>query len=250
MPDPSLGLPNGGAFEPTSVSYIPTIMDRLDAAGLTWKIYGSVKGQGSYGLWDICPNFAECVYTGQDSNLVANRQFATDAANGSLPSFSVVTPGGNGTFLESCHNDESMTACDNWLGQLVNDVENSPDWPSTAIFITFDDFGGFYDQVYPGTDSNPDGTQEGPRVPMIIVSPYAKGGYTDTTPTTFSGILAYTEHIFGLSPLGPNDANAYDFSNAFDYSQAPLSPVHMIRRPLSPAAKRIRITPALADDPS
>jgi len=250
VPDPSLGLPNGGAFEPTRVQYIPTIMDRLNKAGLTWKIYGAVKGQGSYGLWDICPTFAECLYTRQDKNLVANSQFAPDAADGNLSSFSVVTPGGDHTFLESCHNEESMTACDNWLGQLVSDVEGGPDWNSTAIFITYDDFGGFYDQVYPGTNSNPDGTQEGPRVPMIIVSPYAKPGYTDTTPTTFAGILAYTEHIFGLSPLGPNDAHAYDFSNSFNYSQAPLRPVRMVQRPLPPSARHLRITPELANDPS
>jgi phospholipase C len=143
-----------------------------------------------------------------------------------------------------------MTACDNWTGQLVTEIENSPDWASTAIFITFDDFGGFYDQVYPGTNTNPDGTQQGPRTPMIIVSPYAKPGYTDTMPATFAGILAYTEHLFGLSPLGANDADAYDFRNAFNYSQAPLPPVRMVMRPLPPWAKHLRISRALANDPS
>ena len=70
------------------------------------------------------------------------------------------------------------------------------------------------------------------------------------TPATFAGILAYTEHLFGLSPLGVNDADAYDFRNAFNYSQAPLSPVHMVTRPLPARAKHLRITPALASDPS
>jgi hypothetical protein len=76
------------------------------------------------------------------------------------------------------------------------------------------------------------GTAQGPRVPLIIVSPYAKPGYTDTTATTFAGILGYTEHIFGLSPLGANDAAAYPFTNAFDYNQAILKPVRMVHRPL------------------
>jgi phospholipase C len=143
-----------------------------------------------------------------------------------------------------------MTACDNWVGQLVSAVENGPDWSSTAIFITCDDFGGFYDQVYPGTNSNPDGTQEGPRVPLIIVSPYAKPGYTDTTHTTFAGILAYTEQNFGLAPLGANDAHAYDFSGAFDYSQAPLKPVRVLTRPLPYSARHLRLTRAMLDDPS
>jgi phospholipase C len=97
---------------------------------------------------------------------------------------------------------------------------------------------------------DPAGRQEGPRVPLIIVSPYARPGYTDATATTFAGILAYAEHDFGLSPLGVNDATAYDFKDAFNYSQVPLKPVHMVRRPLPASARRIRITPALAKDPT
>jgi phospholipase C len=250
VPDPSLDpaqYPNGGAFEPTPVSYIPTIMDRLQAARLSWKIYGAPKSEKGYGIWDICPTFAECLYTSQDKNLVPDGRFLTAAAAGTLPAFSVVTPGGR-DFRNAGHNGMSMTACDNWLGQLVGAVMSSPDWASTAVFITFDDFGGFYDQVPPPVE--PDGTQEGPRVPMVIVSPYARPGYTDTTATTFAGILAYTEQNFGLAPLGPNDGGAYPFSNAFDYSQAPLRPVHMVRRPLPASAQRIRMTPALLHDPT
>ena len=99
----------------------------------------------------------------------------------------------------------------------------------------------------PGT--NPDGTAQGPRVPLIIVSPYAKPGYTDTTATTFAGILAYTEHTFGLSPLGANDTAAYPFTNAFNYAQAPLQPARMMHRKLPASAKRIRLTPALENEP-
>jgi phospholipase C len=249
IPDWSLGLPNGGAFERTPVASIPTIMDRLDAAGLPWKIYGATTGEQAYGEWDICPTFAGCLDTSQDANLVDDSQFASDAASGNLPAFSVVTPGGT-EFVDSCHNAESITACDNWVGQLMGDVESSPDWPTTAVFITWDDFGGFYDQVYPGTNASPDGTQEGPRVPMIIVSPFAKPGFTDTTPATFASILAYTEHTFGLSPLGPNDAYAYDFSNAFDYTQVPVKQITMVHRPLPWTARHIRLTPALLHDPS
>ena len=159
----------------------------------------------------------------------------------------MVTPGGPDTGA-SCHNQTSITGCDNWVGQLVSAVEQSPDWSSTTVFITWDDCGCFYDQVPPGT--NPDGFAQGPRVPLIIVSPYAKPGYTDTTATTFAGILAYTEHTFGLSPLGANDAAAYPFTNAFDYSQVPLKPVHTVHRPLPASAKRLRLTPALENDPT
>jgi phospholipase C len=238
------GLKNGGAFEPTPVSHIPTIMDSLDAAGLTWKLYGATTNQYGY-IWSICPSFAGCLDTGQRANLVPDKQFMTDAAAGKLPDFSIVTPGGS-NILSSCHNFTSMTACDNWLGQLVGAVEKSRDWSSTALFITWDDCGCFYDQAPPPTE--PDGTQEGPRVPMLIVSPYARPGFTDTAATSFVGILSYTESVFGLAPLGINDALAYDFANAFNYSQAPVPPVSMVHRPLPASAKRIRVTPALAND--
>jgi phospholipase C len=250
VPDPSLDpvkYPYGGAFEHTPAQYIPTIMDRLHAAGLSWRIYGAQKGATGYGVWDICPTLAECLDTRQDADLVPDAQFTTAAGNGTLPAFSVVTPGGP-DFAKSCHNGMSMRACDNWAGKLVAAVMNGPDWSSTAVFITFDDCGCFYDQVTPGI--NPDGTQQGPRVPLIIVSPYARPGYTDTTPTTFDGVLAYTERNFGLAPLGVNDALAYPFTNALNYGQAPLKPVRMVTRRLPASAKRIHLTKALTSDPT
>jgi phospholipase C len=250
VPDYSLNpvrYPYGGAFKHTPARPIPTVMDRLQAAGLSWRIYGATKGATGYGTWDICPTFAECLDTSQDANLVPDAQFPIDAKGGTLPAFSVVTPGG-ADFLKSCHNGTSMTACDNWVGKLVGAAERSPDWSSTAVFITFDDCGCFYDQVPPPLD--PAGEQEGPRMPLIIVSPYARPGYTDTQATTFAGILTYTEHTFGLAPLGVNDAQAYDFSNAFNYSQPPLKRVPMVHRRLPASARRIRVTPALANDPT
>ena len=105
---------------------------------------------------------------------------------------------------------------------------NGPEWRSTVLFITWDDCGCFYDQVRPGV--NPDGTAQGPRSPLVIVSPYAKPGFTDTTATSFAGILGFTERTFGLLPLGPNDGQAYPFTNAFNFRQTPLRPVHMIYR--------------------
>jgi phospholipase C len=228
IPDPSLPVPNGGAFKPTPASWAPTIFDRLDAAGLRWHIYDGANG-ASFNGWSICPSLADCWYTGQRKNVAGTDQFAAAAAKGKLPAFSVITPGGANT-KDSEHNGFSMTAGDNFVGQIASDVMNSPQWSSTVLFITWDDCGCFYDQVPPGT--NPDGTQQGPRVPLIIVSPYARPGYTDTTATTFAGILAYTEQTFGLAPLGVNDAQAYPFTQAFNYSQAPQRPARMVTRPV------------------
>ena len=255
IPDRSLPQSNGGAFRPTPVQQVPTILDSLDAAHLSWRIYGATQQNGGGGgladgyAWSICPTIAECLYSSQKNNLVSSASFQADALRGSLPAFSVVTPGGS-TFTDSCHNSFSMTACDNWAGSLVSSVENGRDWSSTAVFITWDDFGGFYDQVPPPAGLNANGQQAGPRVPLIIVSPYAIPGHTDTRPTTFAGILAYTEHTFGLPALGVNDARAYDLSGAFNYAQAPLKPVHMTARPLPSWATHIKLTKGMLSDPS
>jgi phospholipase C len=238
IPHHGLGLANGGAFEPTPVASHATIFDELDKARLGWRIYGAAASTDPGYEWSVCPSLADCLDTSQRQNLVDARRFTADAAAGTLPAFSLVTAGGSGTeVLGSCHNQFSMTACDNYIGSLIGAVENGPpqQWDSTAIFITFDDCGCFYDQVPPPL--NPDFTREGPRVPLIIVSPFARPGFTDTSAATFASILAYTEHTFGLSPLGLDDAVAYDFANAFDYGHVPLKPVRMVTRPLPASAR-------------
>jgi phospholipase C len=247
VPDYSLGLPNGGAFRATPVKQVPTIMDRLHAAGLSWRIYGEptppINGSpvaAGYG-WDICPSFAKCLFTSQKANNVPSETFVRDARSGKLPNFAVVTPGGKDAQFSE-HNGFSMTAGDDWLGQVASAVMNGRQWRSTVLFITWDDCGCFYDQVPPGV--NPDGTAQGPRTPLVIVSPYAKPGYTDRTATTFAGILAYTEHNFGLSPLSVNDRKAYPFSNAFNYRRAALKPVRMVNRPWPADAYRVNLKEA------
>ena len=246
VPDPALRGPdggrlaNGGAFRPTPVRYVPTIMDSLDNAGLSWHVYSGTCSHekvnatglktctsGPFGYyWSICPTFAECLY-GQPGGLVPSKQFVSDASTGRLPAFTILTPSSG---ADSWHNGFSVTSSDNWLGEQVAALMHGPDWSSTAMFITWDDCGCFYDQVSPGF--NADGSRQGPRVPLLVVSPYARAGYTDTTPATFASILAYAEQTFGLPPLTVNDASAYPFSQAFNYHQAPLPAVRMVTRPV------------------
>jgi phospholipase C len=228
IPDPSLAVPDGGAFEPTPVRQVPSIMDRLSAAGLTWASYAATAGQKGYG-WSVCAPVASCLYTKQASYIHPDSRFVKDARDGNLPNLSIITPG-NDNVVNSWHNGFSTTAGDNWLGKIAGAVMNGPEWASTALFITWDDCGCFYDQVPP--PHAPNGRQEGPRLPMVIVSPYARHGYTDTTAASYAGVLAYVEQTFGLAPLGVNDADAYPFTGAFNYAQAPLKPVRMVTRPI------------------
>jgi phospholipase C len=95
---------------------------------------------------------------------------------------------------------------------------------------------------------HPDGTAQGPRAPLLIVSSYARPGYTDTTPTTFAGILTYVEQTLGLRSMAKNDAASYGFANAFNCNQKPLAPVRMVQRPLPASARHL--PPPDPDDPT
>ena len=247
IPDKSLPVarfPFGGAFRSTPVKQVPTIMDKIEAAGLTWRLYaGAGPTTTAKHGWEICPTFAECLYTDQVRHWFRNTRVISDASRGKLPSFSVVTP----TSFQSQHNGDSWIAGDDWIGRVVSAIENGPDWNSTAIFLTWDDCGCFYDHVNPLQF----GSFWGVRVPMLIVSPYARAGYTDSSQTTFAGLLAFTEETFGLSSLGGSDSGAYGFANSFDYSQTPLRGVAMTRElvPLA-SARWIREHPPSLDDPT
>jgi phospholipase C len=217
-------------------------MDELDKAGLSWTFYTgtcTTENTAADGLqtckkadlgysWSICPSLAECLYT-QSSHMVVPDQFQTDAAAGKLPAFSVITPSVD-HLQASEHNGAPITIGDDWIGQIASELMHSPEWDSSVLFITWDDCGCFYDQAKPGI--NPDGSQQGPRLPMVIVSPYVKPKYTDSTATTFAGVLGYVERTFNLPPLGPNDARAYGYKNAFNYAQQPIPPVPMVNRPV------------------
>lgn len=232
VPDRSASIgPVWAGYTGPQATYVPTIFDRMDAGGVSWRIYGL----GS--KWSVCPDFWECMGSSQQNNVVSNSQLGTDAQNGTLPSMSLVVP----PTSSSEHEPASVSAGDNWLGQTLTSLQTSPNWSSMAIFITWDDCGCFYDHVNP-LQFNP---EWGIRVPLIIVSPYAKAGYTDSNPATFLSMMAFIEHTFGLQALHPcatvsaNDPNCtddvqgvdgqptYDFSNAFNYSQAPKTAVKM-----------------------
>ena len=165
-----------GPYKPSPVPWSPTIMDRLSGAGLTWKMYAATYADGGppYG-WAICPTFADCLDTPQKANMLPTTQAIADLKAGKLASVTYIMPSG----AKSQHNGNSMLLGDNWIGSVVSAIENGPHWSDTAIFITYDDCGCFYDHVAP-----PAGL--GVRVPMVIVSPYARSGYTDSSTASFA----------------------------------------------------------------
>jgi phospholipase C len=237
----SLG-PNWTGYTGQKAPYVPTIFDRLDAAGLSWKIYGGGGGANGTGLgsngwgWTICPTFAECLYSSQKANLVPATNLFTDAAAGNLPAFSIVTP----TFVNSQHNNAMMSEGDNWIGEVISSLQSSSDWSSTAVLVTWDDCGCFYDHANPLQYNSTWGIRE----PALIVSPYAKPGYTDSTPTAFAGFVAFAEHTFGLTPLNSADSSAYAYAKSFCFNpktegctKVGVGKVQMIKQKVTPFTK-------------
>lgn len=196
-----------------------TIFDELQKAGRSWRIfYGVPPALLAGSIWD------RYMPAGTDANLVDLSQFYTDAADGKLPDFSFVRPG----FGYSEESPEDVSLGDAWLGQVVKAVMQSPDWKSTAIFITYDEGGAFWDHVSPpqtGTDGY------GTRTPMLVVSPYTPAGLAKQTTTNLS-VLSFMDRLWHLPSLSKANSLAPALSDLFDYAHGPTAP-HL--PPLTPA---------------
>jgi phospholipase C len=195
-----------------------SVINELEAAHVSWRYYAG--GEGFLNNWNPLPAFP---YVENNASLVQNiwdtGQFVNDLKNGSLPSVSWVMPDSDTVSEEPPAN---VTLGEQTAVSEINAVMNSQYWNSTAIFLTWDDWGGFYDHVPP---PQVDQYGYGFRVPLIILSPYAKQGYVDNTQGDFTSILKFIETDFQLSPLSTRDAAANDLYGAFDFTQAPRAPL-------------------------
>jgi len=129
-----------------------------------------------------------------------------------LPAVTWITP----RFQLSQHPEYNFCYGQNWTIQVIDAIMRSPMWEDTAIFLTWDDFGGFYDHVPP---VRLDRFGLGIRVPMLTISPYAKQGYIDSTLGEFSSVLRFIENNWGLTQLTRRDRIANDMSYNFDFTQ-------------------------------
>jgi phospholipase C len=186
----------------------------LDAAGISWKFYGPLRGEPGYAWTEI--DALESVRRTSEwhKKLVPTEQFALEAASGNLPAVSWVIA----SEKYSEHPPRSVKGGMNWTAAQVSAIQNGPDWPSTVIFISWDDFGGFYDHVPP---PQVDLLGFGFRAPLLIISPFARHGLIFHEPADFSSLVRFIEKRFGLQTLGMRDRIANDLLNAFDFSQTP-----------------------------
>jgi phospholipase C len=142
-----------------------------------------------------------------------------DITAGQLATVSWVIPNGNA----SDHPGNQGNG-PSWVASIVNAIGTSQYWKDTAIIITWDDWGGWYDHVPPLKISN--SYEYGFRVPLIVVSPYARPAYISPVNHDFGSILKFIETMFGLTTVGPGngyaDSRADDLSDCFDFNQTPL----------------------------
>jgi phospholipase C len=141
------------------------------------------------------------------------QEFIAAAQAGELPAVSFVKPVGENN--EHPGYTDIVTG-ENHVLDLINAVRNGPNWKDAAIIITYDENGGFWDDVAP---PKIDKWGPGTRVPAIIISPYAKRGYVDHTTYETVSILKFIEERYGLAALATRDARAADLTGAFDFSQ-------------------------------
>jgi phospholipase C len=142
----------------------------------------------------------------------------SDIKNERLREVSWVLPGVGHDEHPGSGPTHSVCRGENWTVQHINAIMRSKYWDNTVVIITWDDFGGFYDHVRP---PHYDVMGLGPRVPLLIISPWAKEGYIDHTTYEFSSVLKFIESLHDLDPLTARDRRANDMMGAFDFAATP-----------------------------
>jgi phospholipase C len=193
-----------------------TLGDEADAAGVSWRFYSAPESDTGF-LWSAYQSNSH-IYYGPDWGAdvkTPSKQFLTDIAAGNLANITWITP----TWANSDHAGSDSSTGPNWVTSVVDAVGESQFWNSTAIFIIWDDWGGWYDPVAP-IYTDYDGL--GFRIPLIMISPYAKQGYVTHVQYETASVLRFIEDTFGLPQLAAADARANDPAyDAFNYSQSP-----------------------------
>ncbi len=201
---------NNPPWDSTPSYNIPSVPQNLQAAGLTWRNYGGYAFPYITSL------------KGNPWNVPA-QQFVTDAQAGNLPSISYVYP----PDPLSEHPLDNVAQGMQWTVEQVNAVVKGGLWPKTVIFISWDDWGGWYDHITPPNVENwTDGTQfrYGSRVPCLVMSPYTKAGYISKAMHSFVSIVRFCEENCGLPTINQRDATADNLADCFDFGQTPLGP--------------------------
>jgi phospholipase C len=189
-----------------------TIFDLLDDRGVSWKYYIRRKGPG---LWNA-PDAIRHIRFGADYAGVVSPEttILRDVARGRLPEVSWVIPGLDNSDHPRLNNGSGPS----WVATVVNAIGESPYWDTTAIVVTWDDWGGWYDHVTPLEKTS---YERGFRVPLLLISPYSKREYVSHTTYEFGSILRFVEENWGLGTLGATDEGSASIVDMLNFAQPP-----------------------------
>jgi len=211
-----------------------TLMDEIAAAQLTWRYYQETYSPNIWGGPAAIEHLARSGNYPQDVR-VPSPSVLSDIASGNLASVVWVTP----DRAASDHAGVTDGSGPSWVASIVNAIGRSRYWDNTAIFVTWDDWGGWYDHVKPPLYNS---YELGFRVPLLVIAPYAKRGYVSHAQHEFASILKFVEETYGLPSMGTTDARADDLADCFDFTApprayapiaAPLSASHFMSAPAS-----------------
>ncbi|HEY2474304.1 MAG TPA: alkaline phosphatase family protein [Candidatus Cybelea sp.] len=192
-----------------------TIRDLLDARGVSWKYYSEPIIGGTGATWNPFEAIKAVRYSAEWESKIttSDKQIFNDISAGQLPQVSWVIPDSQNSDHPSQHSDTGPS----WVASVVNAIGESRYWNSSAIVILWDDWGGFYDAVPPPFLDQWGGL--GFRVPLIVVSPYARSGYVSHTRYEFGSILRFIEGTFNLGTLGTTDERAASIGDCFNFQK-------------------------------
>jgi phospholipase C len=216
-----------------------TIFDRLNTFGITWKDYYPDVPTAALFLPEYLDNLT-------DGRMAPINQFLTDAAGGQLPQFSLVDP-----YVNYSEEDGDISIGEAFAARIISAVLDSPNWSSTAMFLVYDEHGGWYDHVPPQRAVRPDDVPPeitvppdqpggydytGFRVPCVVISPFAKRDFVSHVVHDHTSILKFVETKWNLPAMTYRDANARDMYEFFDFKapRPPFAEPPTLRAPLNP----------------
>ena len=253
-PDPGFGIPNpltSADYAWTDLTYL------LHKDNVSWRYYveggtqpdcadssavtcpAVAQNAKTPGIWNPLPQFDTVKQDGQVSNITDTSNYFAAAKEGTLPAVSWITP----SDADSEHPSALVSAGQAWTTGLINAAMQGPDWNSTAIFLSWDDWGGFYDHVVP---PKVDENGYGLRVPGLVISPYARQGYIDHAVYSQDAYVKFIEDVFlGGARLDPATDGRPDprptvretvpilgdLANDFDFTQQPRPPMVLSQYP-------------------
>lgn len=224
-------LPDGRRFVTHPCFDFQTFPDLFQRYHVSWKYYAPPRFASGY-VWSSLDAVRHIRYSSLwKTNVPRDTTFVKDVRSGHLPQVSWLVTNAR----ESDHPPASICLGEDWTVRQINAVMQSRYWKDTAIFLTWDDFGGFYDHVAP---PKLDYISLGPRVPTLVISPYARRGYIDHTQLEFDSFARFFEQNFHLPSLTSRDGHAPSMLSSFDFHQKPLPPLLLKSRTCSQSAYR------------